>query len=331
MRYGCAALLMLMSSAATASAQVQVEVAAPAPTVDARAQVQLLAQNLEALALAKKSEARVSPDEVVARLLSFDSNRDGKVTVDELSERMQGLVARGDRGADGALDASEIRSLAQAPQQVRIQGLGGGYSFGDTGSLSTRTHIENTIDDLRLAPQANQEARRIAAAFADDLERTAHANLRTAVAPLVTEAQLTEFESNLKRTGARTIRFTTNNGGTATQMQTLTIAADPTGLLRRYGLTSEQMKIAAAAAETFKAEQQLDDARRSALVARLSGILTEEESDNFRAALARRPLVKGLGALGSIQVGIREETIRTEFPGNGVPVREIGFTTAASR
>ena len=47
---------------------------------------------------------------------------------------------------------------------------GGGYSFGDTVGLSTRTHIENTIEDLRLAPQANQEAKRIASAFADELE-----------------------------------------------------------------------------------------------------------------------------------------------------------------
>ena len=86
------------------------------------------------------------------------------------------------------------------------------------------------------------------------------------------------------------------------------------------------MKTATAAVETFKAEQQLDDARRSALVARLSDTLSNEESDNFRAALARRPLVKGLGACGTFQAVISEETTRREFPGNGAPVREIGFT-----
>ena len=41
--------------------------------------------------------SEVSPEQVVARLMSFDSNRDGRVAIDELSERMQGLVARGDR------------------------------------------------------------------------------------------------------------------------------------------------------------------------------------------------------------------------------------------
>ena len=39
----------------------------------------------------------------------------------------------------------------------------------------------------------------------------------------------------------------------------------------------------------------------------VSGILTDEESDNFRAALARRPLVKGLGALANFQAAIRRD------------------------
>jgi hypothetical protein len=186
-------------------------------------------------------------------------------------------------------------------------------------------HIENTIEDLRLAPQVNQEAKRIGAAFADELEGTALANLKRAVVPMLTDAQLFDFESSLNRgAGTRTIRIVPNDGSPA-QTQTFTVAANPIALLRRYQLTPEQMKIAEAAAETFKAEQQLDDARRSALVARASGLLTDEESDNFRAALARRPLVKGLAALGSFQATISEETIRREFPGNGAPVREIGF------
>ena len=239
----------------------------------------------------------MSPDEVVARLMSFDRNGDGKVATDELSERMQGLVARADRSADGALDAAEIRSFSESPQslQTAFRNLqGGGYGFGDTGALSTRTHIENTIEDLRLAPQVNQEAKRIGAAFADELESTALANLKRVVAPMLTEPQLAEFERNLTNVRNRVITMS-SNGTTTTQ--TFAIGADPAMLLARYPLTPEQRKTATAAAETFKAEQQLDDARRSALVAQVSGILTDEESDNFRAALARRPLVKGLGAL----------------------------------
>ncbi len=315
MRYGCAVLLMLISSAVMASAQERVVVTAPAPTVDAVNSLMLLS---------KKLEARVSPDEVVARLMSFDRNGDGKVAIGELSERMQGLVARGDRGGDGALDASEIRSLTAAKPQFNF-GQGGGYSFGDTVGQSSRTHIENTIEDLRLAPQANEQARRIGSVFADELEGTALANLRSVIAPMLTEVQLKEFEGNLTR--GRTMTFTFSDNGER-KTQTFATGVEPVALLGRYPLTPEQRRSAMAAAVTFKAAQQLDDARRSALVAQLSGILTDEESDNFRAALARRPLVKGPGAVGAFQATISAETTRLPFPGNGVPVREIGFSTA---
>jgi hypothetical protein len=321
MRYGCAALLMLISSV-MASAQEQVRVTAPAPTVE-------LVDSLNSLALLnKKLEVRVSPEEVVARLMSFDRNGDGKVAINELSERMQGLVARADRSADGALDAAEIRAFSESPQssQTAFRNLqGGGYGFGDTGALSTRSHIENTLEDLRLTPQVNEQARLIGSAFADELENTARASLKKAVAPMLTETQLAEFESNIKRgVGTRRVSFTDGNG-VPPQMQTLLVTAETNSLLRKYQLTSEQMKTATAAVETFKAAQQLDDASRSALVARLSDVLSSEESDNFRAALARRPLVKGLGAF-TFQATV--ETTRVAFPGNGAPVREIGFSTA---
>ena len=319
MRYGSAALLVLISSAVMVSAQEQVRVTAPALKVDVVNSLPLLAQ---------KVEAKVSPDEVVARLMSFDSNRDGKVAVNELSERMQGLVARGDREGDGALDATEIRSLAVSPQFVQTafrNVQGGGYSFGDTVGLSTRSHIENTIEDLKLTPQANEQARLIGSAFADELEATALANLKRAVSPVLTEQQLATFEANVTRgAGIRTVQLSSN--GT---MQTLVLRGDPTLLLFRQQMPPEQMKTVAAAVATFKTEQQLDDARRAALVARVSGILTDEERDNFSAALARRPLVKGSGVGVTFQASVNSlnEAIR-EFPGNGVPVREIGFIDA---
>jgi hypothetical protein len=311
MRYVLAASLILMLSATTASAQREVLVTAQPLKVDA-----LTVRGV----VPPMAEASVNPEQVVARLMSFDRNRDGRVAIAELSERMEGLVARGDRDADGALDASEIRALSAAPRQfVRT---GGQYGFGDTfGGQSSRNHIENTIDDLRLAPQASAEAKRVALAFADEVEGAASANLRKALTPLLTEEQLAQFEADFKGFAVnRTIQLTSANG----TRQTIVVGSDPSLLLFRQKLSPEDVKIATVAVETFRAEQQLDEARRSALVARLSDILTYEEQDNLRAALARRPLVKGIG----FQAAIREETIRREFPGNGVPVREIGFTTA---
>src|SRR5262245_40774854 len=50
-------------------------------------------------------------DDVVARLMAFDKNKDGKITRDELPERMQFLIELGDTNKDGALDVDEIKKL----------------------------------------------------------------------------------------------------------------------------------------------------------------------------------------------------------------------------
>jgi hypothetical protein len=54
----------------------------------------------------------LSVDQIVERIMSFDKNKDGKITKDELPERMQGLIARGDTNKDGALDKDEVKKLA---------------------------------------------------------------------------------------------------------------------------------------------------------------------------------------------------------------------------
>ena len=51
---------------------------------------------------------------MIERLMSFDGNADHRISRDELPERMQGLVARGDKNADAALDSDEIRALVNA-------------------------------------------------------------------------------------------------------------------------------------------------------------------------------------------------------------------------
>jgi len=68
-------------------------------------------------------------------------------------------------------------------------------------------------------------------------------------------------------------------------------------------LTPDQIGAATVAVESFKADQQLDEARRSALGDQLAYVLTGEESGNFRAALARRPVVKTPGGIAGVVVG----------------------------
>jgi hypothetical protein len=54
----------------------------------------------------------VTADDLIDRLMAFDKNGDGKVTKDELPERMQALFEQGDTNRDGALDREEVKRLA---------------------------------------------------------------------------------------------------------------------------------------------------------------------------------------------------------------------------
>src|SRR5262249_19287566 len=125
---------------------------------------------------------RATPDDVVTRLMSFDRDHNGKLSLNELPERMQPLLTRGDADFDGALDAKEVRTLALAPTApVTARGFqSGGYGFADEGgvsSSSTRSHIDGALDDLGLVGTTRQDAGAIATAFMDALEADASANL----------------------------------------------------------------------------------------------------------------------------------------------------------
>ena len=68
-------------------------------------------------------------DDFVERVMGFDENGDGKVTKDEMPERMQErLLKRADTNGDGALDKEEVEKFAQR----RGQG-GGGQGQGGRG------------------------------------------------------------------------------------------------------------------------------------------------------------------------------------------------------
>jgi Spy/CpxP family protein refolding chaperone len=79
-------------------------------------------------ALAGAARRVLSVDDIVERIMSFDKNKDGKVTKDELPERMQGLIEKGDTNKDGALDKDEIKKLA-----TDLARDGGFPGFGPAG------------------------------------------------------------------------------------------------------------------------------------------------------------------------------------------------------
>jgi Ca2+-binding EF-hand superfamily protein len=59
-------------------------------------------------------------EEVVGRMMSFDKNGDGKLSAEELPDRMQDLMARADSNKDGFLTREE---LTQAPPRGRMAGM----------------------------------------------------------------------------------------------------------------------------------------------------------------------------------------------------------------
>jgi len=76
----------------------------------------------------------LTADQIVERIMGFDKNKDGKISKDELPERMHGLIAKGDTNKDGALDKDEIKKLATVLAKERgLAALGGGDGFGGRG------------------------------------------------------------------------------------------------------------------------------------------------------------------------------------------------------
>ena len=58
---------------------------------------------------------RVSVESVVAHVLKFDVDGDGRLRAKELPERMIPLIGRGDRNGDQALDAGEVAAVVRNP------------------------------------------------------------------------------------------------------------------------------------------------------------------------------------------------------------------------
>ena len=73
-------------------------------------------------------QAMGNPEEAFKKL---DKNADGKLSKDELPERMQGMIERADTDKDGTLSKDEIRKMAET--QGRVGGGGPGGPGGGEG------------------------------------------------------------------------------------------------------------------------------------------------------------------------------------------------------
>jgi hypothetical protein len=238
--------------------------------------------------------APLGAEDVVARMMSFDRNRDGRIEASELPDRMQNLFTRGDSGRDGVLDDSEIRALATTPPTRAVTatagGTPGGYTFGDRVGLSARSHVDGALADLMLASPVKERAQAIVRTFVDDLEATAAADLLKEMETLLTADQMGAFRTAVGRQKA----------GPVVAINQMKVMGDRVAffgldLARRvemFSLQPAQRRAALAAVERFNERVRPGDAERSALLMQLRSVISDEERDNFRAALERRPIVK---------------------------------------
>jgi hypothetical protein len=272
--------------------------------------------------------AGASAEQMVARVMSFDRDSDGKVAKEELLERMKDLVARGDTDGDGALDGHEIRALATTPAATR----GGGFGFPAMYRLPAeswfpeRSHIEGAISDLKLGSDAHARAVAVVEAHQQHVKTAARAagdHLLRDMETLLTAEQLADFKAALESPGPRHIlRLRLPAGGGSVPGGVVanallffdgalsgafhggvTPGGDLARLINRYGLTVTKGREALTAIVSYQATlDDLGEVERRGLVEQMRDILTEEERDDFRAALDRRSALP-IGVVGGVVSG----------------------------
>jgi hypothetical protein len=95
----------------------------------------------------------MTANDIVERIMSFDKNNVGKVTKDDLPERLQYLIELGDTNKDGALDRDEVKALAAKLAQDGFPGggPGGKGGFGKGGFGKGGPGVPGAILEQRLA------------------------------------------------------------------------------------------------------------------------------------------------------------------------------------
>jgi hypothetical protein len=261
-------------------------------------------------------------DAMVRRVMSFDANHDGRVTREELPERMQRtLFTRSDLSKGGGLTVVDVRRLAAfAPAPTQVRGLQvGHYGFGDDNDLDTRLHIEGAIEDLRLASTTRDEALGIGRTFIDTVKAQAKSELLAAARPLLTAEQFADFKVAVDQPAPRVVmpNLVTMPRAVApspdpqqaeamrAMVERMTMAARRGNLARataKYALAPGRQRAMLSAIQKFEAHDRLTADDRSALLAQLQGILSDQDRDDLRAALERRPIVKRGGAVTNVAV-----------------------------
>jgi hypothetical protein len=174
--------------------------------------------------------APIPLEDIVERIMSFDKNKDGKVTKEELPERMHHLIALGDTNKDGALDKEEIKKLVKklasapgrfgGPGDIRVGfrvgagpgpgpittargpggfGVGGAVRFGPGPRPGA---IEGVVDDLKLSGKKKDQATAAVKAHQENVRKLmdqARAQLLQKMKEILSEEEFKDFKAALDR------------------------------------------------------------------------------------------------------------------------------------
>ena len=301
MRLGPLVLLALIALVAPSQTHAQV----PAPSVETIHGVGF------SIGIGASARPAARPDDVVARLMSFDRNNDGKIEKAELAERMYTVMNRGDANGDGCLDRSELLTLASAkPTAAVVRGFGhGSYMIGPDTEVSSRLHLEGALDDLRLEVVRKEPALAIVTTFSQTLDADAQAELLDVMKAILNPEQLTTFTTALeqeRRMGAQRVVTSTDQQGKNVKFSSLATTELSVATFR---LAPEANGRAMAALKQYRSRLRPNETDRVELGRQLASVLTQEESENFLAAIARQPvaaaggfavMMKVMGAHGGV-------------------------------
>ena len=146
---------------------------------------------------------------IVERIMSFDKNGDGKITKEELPERMQNLIEKGDTNKDGVLDKEEIKKLAadMARDGSGRDGFGGRGPGGPGGRAAAPAGfppslIERIVNDLKLSDTTKEKAAAAVKASQESIRKLtdlARADLLVKMDRVLTEDEMKTFKTALER------------------------------------------------------------------------------------------------------------------------------------
>ncbi len=146
----------------------------------------------------------LTSEQIVERLLSFDKNKDGKVSKDELPERMQDLLSKGDTNKDGFLDKDEIKKLSTTLAQDRQRPGAGGRGPGGRGpgGFGPGGGAQRAVDDLSLSGSKKDKAEEVLKGYQESVRKLmdlAHSDLLLKMKGVLSDEEYTKFKAALDR------------------------------------------------------------------------------------------------------------------------------------